>query len=284
MKEQYLIDGTRHLNPITEYYSVETYPNFESKVEGFKETLKNKINEKTATTFYKFGDGDYYFLKKQSVGSAKPGRRALKKPYFMINHKKFVEGAAKNDFYTSLIPNMHQKMFKETFDFDFDFPTEAVYGLLANKWIFRNFTNIGLIGADKKINLIKMLMSHDRYKEYLGIEKFNDYISIPQKYACDNLSKTTKSVMKQLEESSSDLFLVGVGHVKSGLLHELKKNTNAVFLDVGVGVDAIAGVININRPYFGLWKNYQIKNHEIYKNIDILINNNAGTFGEILDL
>ena len=45
------------------------------------------MREKNNLTYYKFGDGDYYFLRKEPRGSAKPGRRALKRPYFLINHK-----------------------------------------------------------------------------------------------------------------------------------------------------------------------------------------------------
>jgi len=52
------------------------------------------------------------------------------------------------------------------------------------------------------------------------------------------------------------LFLVSVGHVKSGLLSELKLFRNAVFLDVGVGIDALAGIVNLSRPYFGDWQNF----------------------------
>ena len=80
-------------------------------------------------------------------------------------------------------------------------------------------------------------------------DKFNDYLFIDQNFACDNLSKTKKNLFKQVEKSESELFLVGVGHVKLGLLHELKQIKPAVYLDIGVGVDALAGLINIYRPY-----------------------------------
>lgn len=281
MNNHYFIEGTAHLKPSLDYENKELYPKFHLKVDELKELLNFRVSNKIPTTFYKFGDGDYYFLKKQHVGSAMPGKRALRKPYFLINHKKFVQGSKKNDFYTTLLPEMHTRMFYELFDKNFDFPSEAVYGLLANKWIFQNFENIGLIGADKKLDLIKNLMEFDQYKDYLGIEKFNDYIKIPQKYACDNLSRTIKNVRKQLLTSSSSLFLVGVGHVKSGLLHELKEYKNAVFLDVGVGIDAIAGIINKNRPYFGLWENYHIKDYFDYENLDVLINSPNDSFGKI---
>ena len=80
---------------------------------------------------------------------------------------------------------------------------------------------------------------------YLGIDEFQDYISLPQRFSCDDLEATEKMVGEQLEKSTSKIFLMGMGHVKSGLIHRLKKYTDAVFLDVGAGIDAIAGLIDI---------------------------------------
>ena len=39
-------------------------------------------------------------------------------------------------------------------------------------------------------------MDHDEYKQYLGLDKFSDYISIPQRFACDNLNKNQKKFTK----------------------------------------------------------------------------------------
>jgi hypothetical protein len=281
MNKHFYIENTLYRNPNIEYSDKLLYPNFQQKIVEFKKLIINNINKNIPTTYYKFGDGDYYFLKKNSFGSAKPGKRALKKPYFLINHKKFVEGAKKNDYYTTLLPSMHTRMFNEIFNKKFDFPSEITYGLVANKWIFSNIEKIGIIGADKKLELIYELMQQEQYKEYLGIEKFESYIKIPQKFACDNLNKTISTVKKQIVSSNAKLFLIGVGHVKSGLLHELKNINNSVYLDIGVGIDAIAGIVNINRPYFGNWNNYQIKNLNLYKEIDFLINNTNDPFGEI---
>ena len=40
-------------------------------------------------------------------------------------------------------------------------------------------------------------------------------------------------------------------------------------MDVGAGIDNIAGCINIGRPYAGDWTNYRIKDYD-YSNIDYL--------------
>ena len=114
-------------------------------------------------------------------------------------------------------------------------------------------------------------MEKDEYKNYLQLDNFSDYISIPQKFAVDKIKLIERQVKKKLENSSSKIFLIGVGHVKSGLLHQLSKYTNAQFIDIGVGIDAIAGIVNNERPYFGNWKNYRLKDQAIYENVDFLI-------------
>ena len=129
---------------------------------------------------------------------------------------------------------------------------------------------IGLIGADTKINIIENLMEAEQYQEYLGLEKFEDYVRLPQQFACDDLDATEKMVGEQLQKTSSKIFLMGMGHVKSGLIHRLKKYTDAVFLDVGSSIDAIAGIIDVNRPFFGDWTNYQINEPPLYEGVDFL--------------
>lgn len=275
MDKIYKIPKTKYINPPEEYLNASLYPNFQDALETFKDKILHNIKSGTSASYYKFGDGDYYFLKKEKRGSAKPGIRALKKPYFMINHRKFVTGSKKNDVYMSLSTKMHKAMFLETFSKHADFASEYVYGLLANKWLLQApRVKVGIIGADKKLELIDLLMEKDQYQNYLGIDKFHDYIDIPQRFACDNLNKTIKHVEKQLNNSTSKIFLVGIGHVKSGLLHELKKIKKAIYIDVGVGIDALAGIVNLSRPYFGDWKNFQFRNLDLYSDIDLLVNKN----------
>ena len=57
-------------------------------------------------------------------------------------------------------------------------------------------------------------------------------------------------------------------------MHELKRIKTATYIDIGVGIDAIAGIINLTRPYFGNWKNFQFKNMSLYEDIDLLVNKN----------
>tara|TARA_R110002012_G_scaffold187309_1_gene354302 strand:+ start:689 stop:1540 length:852 start_codon:yes stop_codon:yes gene_type:complete len=266
----YKIEGTinRDQNPC--FTKVETYPFFQEELEAFKTHLISLVKNTKSATFYKFGDGDYRFLTRDGVGSAAPGRRALSKSYDQINHESFLEGAKNCDYYTCEIYPENREMFYKVIDRKIDYPAEYGYGLVGNKWFFNTFKGkIGLIGADKKIELVETLMGYPQYQQYLGLTHFNDYIKIPQKFACDNLEETERMIGEQLKNSTSDIFLLGIGHVKSGLLHTLKKYKKAVYLDVGSGIDAIAGIVEIGRPYFGDWTNFQTRKYN-YNVLDFL--------------
>ena len=269
--DQYKIEGTINNDQNPCFHDETTYPKFQEELEEFKHLLIELVYLKEPKTFYKFGDGDYYFLNKIPTGSATPGRRALSKSYDEINHEAFVKGAQECDYYTCEIYPENRVNFIDVIQRRIDYPAEFGYGLVANKWLLKTFAGqIGLIGAGAKLNIIKNLMEAPQYQEYLGLEKFEDYISLPQKFACDDLEATEKMVASQLMKSTSNIFLMGMGHVKSGLIHRLSKYRNAVFLDVGASIDALAGIIDVDRPYAGDWTKYQIDDVQLYKGIDFL--------------
>ena len=269
--DQYKIEGTINNDQNPCFHDETTYPKFQEELEEFKHLLIELVYLNEPKTFYKFGDGDYYFLNKIPTGSATPGRRALSKSYDEINHDAFVKGAQECDYYTCEIYPENRVNFMDVIQRRIDFPAEFGYGLVANKWLLKTFAGqIGLIGAGLKLNIIKNIMEAPQYQEYLGLEKFEDYISLPQKFACDDLEATEKMVASQLMKSTSNIFLMGMGHVKSGLIHRLSKYRNAVFLDVGASIDALAGIIDVDRPYAGDWTNYQIDDVQLYKGIDFL--------------
>ena len=267
----YKIEGSENLDSHYCFGDKTAFPKFQEKLEEFKSLLVDLVDKGESKTFYKFGDGDYYFLQKKSVGSATPGKRALGKPYEEIDHEAFVRGAQLCDYYTCEIYPENRVNFSEVIHRRIDYPAEFGYGLVTNKWLLQRFAgNIGLIGAGLKLNIIENLMEAPQYQDYLGLEKFEDYISLPQRFACDDLEATEKMVASQLVKSTSKIFLMGMGHVKSGLIPRLKKYRNAVFLDVGASIDALAGIIDVDRPYAGDWTNYQIDDVQLYKGIDFL--------------
>ena len=270
-QKQYNIPGTKNISGLKFYNDPNVYPHFQKDLARFKDLLVLLVSQKANVTFYKFGDGDYYFLQQIEHGSAKPGVRALSKTYSEINIKPFMEGVLKNDYIIGDIFPGRNTMFNELFPKrERDFPSDYCHALVANKWFFKTFKGkIGLIGAREKLKIIEQLMQYREYREYLGIDKFSDYIYIPQKFAADDVITLEKSIAKQLKNSKSEIFLLGIGHVKSALLYRFKKYKEAVYVDVGGAIDAIAGVMNIRRLHMAKWVNYQIKNYD-YSNIDYM--------------
>ena len=274
--DTYKISGTTNLDLNPCFNHDETYPKFQEDLNKFKSHIKQLVDDKESKTFYKFGDGDHKFLTKNPVGSAKPGNRSLSVSYDKLDYFQFTEGVELNDYYTCEIYPENRQLFREVINKNIDYPAEYGYGLVGNKWFFKEFKDkIGLIGASEKLYLIKELMKYNEYKEYLGLDNFNDYIHFPQKYACDDIDIVEEFVGNQLKESNSNIFLLGIGHAKSAILHRFKKYTNAVFMDVGASIDAIAGCININRPFVGDWVNYRLKDFD-YSDIDYLKYNSQG--------
>lgn len=147
---------------------------------------------------------------------------------------------------------------------------DCVYALVSTKWLFRNFPNqIGLISGGPKLELIKKLMQYREYRDYIGMDSFTDYIEVPQKGAADDVVGLSKAVGERLKHSQAKIFLVAVGSAKVGLMPLLKAYTDAVLIDVGCGVDALAGIVCQDRPFFADWTNYRIKNHD-YSKIDFM--------------
>jgi hypothetical protein len=275
MHNNYIIEGAEHKMHQGQLFikDGDFFPNFQPGLNNFKNFIINLVENNIGKSFVHFGDGDYYFLKKQEIGSATPGKRALSIPYTQFDITPFRQGWAKADYHcVEYLEANRRELLNELYPNQSTIPTEYLYGLTMNKWFFKQFAGkIGLIGANSKLKIINELMQRKEYQEYLGLEKFNDYIEIPEKFACDNLNNTINMVKKQLEqtESNTKIYLFGVGHVKSGLIHELPKIKNAVYVDIGAGIDAIAGLIDRERPYAYGWINYRMKNYN-YSGIDLL--------------
>lgn len=275
MNDLYKIEGAIH-NPGGRQWLKDPnhFPQFQERLEQFKNQVIQEVEKKEGKSYIHFGDGDYYFLKKIPIGSARPGKRALSIPYNRLNVEPFLQGWMNADYHSveyleGNIQNKFNEFSRRTIP---PIPTEYFYGLTMNKWFFKTFKGkIGLIGAAPKIDLIKELMKHSKYQEYLGLEKFNDYIKIPQQFACDNLENTINIIKDQLEKAdpTTQVYLYGIGHVKLGVAHVLPKIKNAVYLDVGGGLDGIAGILDPDRPYAMGWINHRLKNYD-YSNLDLL--------------
>ena len=175
----YDIEGAVNLDQNPVFHTPDACPNFQEGLLSFKKWLVDEVESNNSKTIYKFGDGDYHFLKKQSVGSASPGRRALSKSYDQLqNHHEFVDGVAQNDLIAVEIYNLG--LFNNLFpSARVQIPAEYGYGLVSSRWLTRTFAGkIGLIGADEKLKLIKQLMERPEYQENLGLSDFNDNFSV----------------------------------------------------------------------------------------------------------
>ena len=265
MHNIYNFPGTSYLEPNKEYFDKTIYPCFQEDYKLFKETLKKESIEKINNTYYKFGDGDYLLFKNEKFGTTKPGVRDIKRSIKTLNIKEIQNAAQNHDKYFCEIINFY--MFNEVMNVKLDFPAEYLYASVANKWFFSEFNKIAIIGSEAKLELIYELMKYNEYKDYLGVESFYDYIPIPQTGALTNSDKIYKKIKSKVEKSKPDLFLAGIGLAQNTLLHSLKKSINAPIISVGSGIDAIAGVIDIYRPYYGLWINFRLENSKIYKKI-----------------
>lgn len=267
----YEIPGTSNLNRNLAYTDSRHEPNFQELLIQFKCEILEGLNYGSPKTYFKFGDGDFYFLNGIGKGSAEPGRRAISRPLTFGELQTFRRNSQAADRYLCELAPENKKMFRDIFsDKKIDFPAELVYGLIANRWLLKiPNCRIGLIGASEKLSLIEHLLEFPEYRDYLGVEKFHNYVHIPQKFACDNLSERLIELKASIQRLPCDLYLMGIGHLKSGVISELSKYSNSIFLDVGSGIDALAGIIDRERPYFGNWINFRSRSYD-YSNLDLL--------------
>lgn len=267
-------------------------------------TIARAVGQKKFFSLARFGDGDFFFLMRWAKGSAAVGRRGTTIPYAKIDTAWFRYWFLKNDYISQelqlgyrqkyvLYVLLHSPLWNIYFLKQFlrgnrsswtllrrhyailwqsicgsRYPFEAVYALVATRWLFRAYKNqIGLIGNEAKLDLIKQLMKHKAYRDYIGVDYFTDYIAIPQKGAADKPEELISKVGEEVTRSEAKIFLVGAGHAKTGLLARMAAYSDAVFIDIGTGVDALAGCISHERPYFAEWVNYRLKDYD-YSVID----------------
>ena len=171
MHPLYVIDGTTNKDPEQlngiEYNDPNFYPLFQSKIEWFKSTLIDYNKKNQGAVFLRVYDGEFYFLNKQVVGNGP--RRHFTKQLTDEFVNKFKEGCYKVDYISvQLNINMLTKYNLLFPDRKMDFPMDIIYGLFANRWILDTFKNkIALIGGNEKMNVIKSLMNHEEYRNYI---------------------------------------------------------------------------------------------------------------------
>ena len=299
IKNIYPIENTLNLHKEQlsgAYLDKNFWPEFSKTLENFKNTLITKVRNKEAFSVLRIGHSELsaFFIALNSnerVGNF-VGRQSN---YDFIPDKtviKFFESVKSSDIKSTQIGYNFLKWLSQVLGFlEFykkinnsnlflqkkmeclnykinyncakdviDLPLDIIYGLIANKWFFKTFKNkIGLIGSDKKLNLIKELIKYKSYQNYLGIDYFTDYIEVPERQALDR-DDLEDNIVKKIKNSSCDIFLIGTGVSKLKFFHLLKSTKQCVYIDVGHGICMIAGYGDSTRPYCGTWTNYRIKN------------------------
>lgn len=271
MHEIYFIEGTVNIDKeqleFKEYNDPTFYPLFQEKIHWFKELVESCVNEKKGIVILRVYDGEFNFLKKKCEGNG-PIRHFTKKlTDEFVN--KFKEGCYKVDYISVQLREKFINEYNDLFpDRPIDFPMDIIYGLTSNLWLLKTFKNrIALIGGCEKLKLIQKMMEYTEYKNYVGNDYFLDYIEVPERFSCDDTDNLIISIGEKIKNSKADLFLFGIGISKMAISWQFKNYKNAVFIDIGCGLSALAGTCGIDRPYYGGWTNYRLKDYN-YRKID----------------
>ena len=272
MHSLYFIEDTSNkeieqLNGI-EYNDPNFYPNFQIDINWLKNILIEKNENRESYIIMRVYDGEFLFLN-MIVGGNGP-KRHYSKPLTKEFIKPFLDGCYQVDIlscqlninmlkkFHNIIPNPKPKFI----------PMDIIYGLFANKWILSTFKHkIALIGGNEKMNIIQELMKHEEYQKYVSNDYFIDYISVPERFSCDNTDVLIEHLGTEIKNSKAEVFLFGIGISKMAMAYKFKNYKNALFIDIGCGMSGLAGTVETDRPYFGNWVNYCIKTYD-YSKID----------------
>ena len=92
---------------------------------------------------------------------------------------------------------------------------------------------------------------------------------MPEKGSCNDADALLKDLSTQANGKYCDVYLVGIGIAKLLLLSRWRDQSGALVIDIGCGIDALAGIVHRERFYFGRWLNYRLKSWD-YDKIDLL--------------
>jgi len=271
MLELYCIEGTsnRHSCELDgpEYNSPDTWPTFQSDWISLKESIITDCSNNTGKIYLRIFDGEFHFLSGRKVGNV--GSRHCSKALTPAFLKPFYDGFLQADVVSTQLYAAEMRKYRDLFpQRTIDLPMELIYCLVSSRWIFKQFPDsIALIGGHGKIKVIQELMKYSEYRDYLGISTFESYISVPERFACDNTDAVFDAVKGKIESSNAKIFLFGIGISKLAIAHRFKHIKNAVFIDIGCGLSALSGTTSVERPYFGSWINYRLR-HWDYSDVD----------------
>jgi hypothetical protein len=313
----------------------------QSQFLGLRDDILLAVMKSQPLSILRFGDGDLFFVNAIPLGSACPGKRALRIQY--PQKRNLLEcrlGLFQVDFIAAEIGSMMEgglrlmlviqflskflrlvglSRFPVSFDFrsssrlvssvvvipaklfksylvrlmfypvlalarhrlrlsspqfpiirPFPYSFETVYALVASRLLFKMFpSEILLVGQAEKLAAVEKLVENESYRKYLGIEKFCGYVGVEKVGAADDESLILDAIQLACESSNPKIILLGIGSAKLYVLPRIRHFSNAVVIDVGAGIDALAGVISHDRPYFADWVNFRSRDID-YNSMDLM--------------
>lgn len=278
---RFRIPRTKNLNYLDRAHQKNPFyylrSSFSYELLDFLMEVGQRVSKKDSVSFIRVNDGEMLYLKGNIKGLLVK-RQGVPKDLSQNYIEKIREKAATNDYLMlHPTPGMGRDwQFKGKDKFEFTYNSLLIYQAVSTKLLFYilSGSKIGVIGGNEKINLIKNLISFSEYRDYLGIGQIVEYIGVPEIGAASDPEKTKKLIMEKMV-GEADVYLFGIGVSKLSIIPELRDETGKIFIDVGAGIDAMAGVINRSRPYFGDWVNFRIEGYD-YSEVDII--NNRGDF------
>lgn len=266
MLDQYKLPGTTNIDKEQlngkEYNDPNFWPTFQQDWNRFLDLITKNKN----CVIMRIYDGELYFLQRKRIGNI-PTRHCnqnLKRK----NLIPFKQGVNEVDYLCIQLNQAIMNKYKTMFTRQIDFPMEFCYAIVINKWIFQQYPNeIALIGGSEKMKIIQKLMERKAYRDYLRVNSFTDYISVPERHASNDPDKILEQLEPQIKQSKAKVFLYGIGIAKLAIAPYLRFITPGTYIDIGSGMSALAGFASINRPYHGNWTNYRIKDFD-YKHTD----------------
>lgn len=242
-------------------------------VQTLCEKIDRAVENKQSFSVIRMGDGEAYTLSGRWNGNVTRrhfNKRRLSKDEIELWREIY----KRNDIRSYDISGTLRELWVEhegpVIRNDF-FPLNAVYASVASRRLFKSLLGkkVGLIGASEKLDLIEKLQNFSEYRESIHGLKFQSFLGYPQRFACENVEETTDDLVKTIKKDPCDVYLVGMGISKLYALRTLAEATSKVFIDLGSGLDALAGLVPHDRPYFADWVNFKIEGYD-YSKIDQL--------------
>ncbi len=274
MHNHYKLPGTdniceRELDGL-EYNDPDYWPTFQEEYNHLQKQIIESHGK--PQLFLRAFDGEFHFLQGNYIGNI-PKRHISETS--SIDTEQFRQGFLKADYHFTQIYKDFLPSFKSLFPGIRARPMEHLYALVANRWIFRQGFEIGIIGGESKINAIKKLLTFGEYRNYLFgdcKEKEIKLVSVPERFCCNDPDKILSGIQEQIEKLQTKpcMWLIGIGISKLAIAWKLRDYTGATVIDIGCGITAMAGSTSLERPYFGGWTNYRLPLHSIDDPIDYI--------------